>query len=360
MRRLDREAACMRRFAVVCFALSAAALVAAPHGLAASAQVAALQIALRANGFDPGPVDGARGPLTRHALVSFQRRHGLRSDGELGRATRRALGTRGRPLLGQRQLSVSAVGWDVAVLEFRLRRYGLAGRAIDGRFTAVTSTALRRYQRHRGLAPDGIAGVLTYRALARRGPLVFHVVQAGESFFSIAGRYHVSPWQLARQNGIPLTRVIVPGQRLVLPAGARRDEAISGPEVGTDAVRAAIDRWARTYGVDGRLARALAWMESGFQEDVVSSVGAIGVMQLLPETWDFVDAVLIGYRTPRTYTGNIQAGVRYLRWQLAEFGGNVRLALAGWYQGARAVRERGIFDDTKDFVRIVLELYGTV
>jgi soluble lytic murein transglycosylase-like protein len=101
-------------------------------------------------------------------------------------------------------------------------------------------------------------------------------------------------------------------------------------------------------------------MESGFQQNVVSNVGAIGVMQLLPETWEFVDTVLIGFRTPRTYEGNVQAGVRYLRWQLAEFDGNVRLALAGWYQGARAVRERGIFDDTKEFVRIVLALYGSV
>ena len=82
-------------------------------------------------------------------------------------------------------------------------------------------------------------------------------------------------------------------------------------------------------------------MESGFQQDVVSNVGAIGVMQLLPETWEFVDVVLLGVRTPRNYQGNVRAGVRYLRWQLDEFDGDRRLALAGWYQGARAVRERG-------------------
>jgi soluble lytic murein transglycosylase-like protein len=101
-------------------------------------------------------------------------------------------------------------------------------------------------------------------------------------------------------------------------------------------------------------------MESGFQQDVVSNVGAIGVMQLLPETWEFVDTVLLGVRTPRTYEGNVRAGVRYLRWQLDEFDGNVRLALAGWYQGARAVRERGLYNETKEFVRIVLALYATV
>jgi soluble lytic murein transglycosylase-like protein len=246
----------------------------------------------------------------------------------------------------------------VAVLEFRLRRFGLPLRRVDGRFTRATRAALRRYQRSHGLAPDGIAGPLTYRVLARRGPVRVHTVRQGESFFSIAARYRVSPWQLARENRLELTRVIVPGQRLLLPAGARLRPAPPASEPGS--VRGAIDYWSRVYGVDSKLARALAWMESGFQQDVVSSAGAIGVMQLLPETWEFVDTVLLGVRTPRTYAGNVRAGVRYLRWQLDQFGGDVQLALAGWYQGARAVRERGVYRETKEFVRIVLALYGTV
>ena len=151
---------------------------------------------------------------------------------------------------------------------------------------------------------------------------------------------------------------IVPGQRLALPPGAHVGSA-SAP-VDRSTVAAAIDRWAGAYGVDPKLARALAWMESGFQQDVVSSAGAIGVMQLLPETWEFVDTVLLGEATPRTYEGNVRAGVRFLRWQLDEFDGNVRLALAGYYQGARAVRERGLFDDTKQYVSVILQLYGSV
>jgi hypothetical protein len=355
----------MRRFAVVGVAVSIGVLAFAPSGLAASARVAALQIGLRAHGFDPGPVDGVRGPLTSAAVVGFQRTHGIRATGKVGRATRRALGARGKPLLGQRELGIGAVGWDVAVLEFRLRRYGLGPRAVDGRFTRSTSVALSRYQRRRGLDPDGIAGLHTYRSLAghtaKRVTTTWHTVQSGESFFSIAARYHVSPWRLARRNRIPLTTVIVPNQRLALPKGARLTAPPSaGPPASRDSVRSALDYWARMYGVDPGLARALAWMESGFQQDVISNVGAIGVMQLLPETWEFVDVVLLGVKTPRTYRGNVRAGVRYLRWQLDEFGGDRRLALAGWYQGARAVRERGLFDDTQEFVRIVLALYGSV
>jgi soluble lytic murein transglycosylase-like protein len=180
----------------------------------------------------------------------------------------------------------------------------------------------------------------------------------GESFFSIAQRYHVSPWRLARENRLSLMATIVPGQRLVLPRGAHLGSA-SGP-ADRATVAAAIDRWSRVYGVDPKLARALAWMESGFQQDVVSSAGAIGVMQLLPETWEFVDTVLLGEATPRTYDGNVRAGVRYLRWQLDEFDGDVKLALAGYYQGARAVRERGLFEDTKQYVSVILQLYGSV
>ncbi len=357
----------MRRFAVVGVAVSIGVLVFASSGLAANGRIAALQIGLRAHGLNPGPVDGVPGPMTRRATLAFQRRKGLKCDGRFDRATQRALGRRGRPLLGQRQLAIGAVGWDVAVLEFRLRRHGLGARAVDGRFTRRTAVALRRYQSRRGLDPDGIAGPNTYRALAGRtrapasAATSWHVVSPGESFFSIAARYHVSPWRLARRNRLSLMNVIVPDQRLALPKGARLTAPpAAGPEVSRDAVRSAIDHWSRVYGIDPALARALAWMESGFQQDVVSSVGAIGVMQLLPETWEFVDVVLLGARTPRNYQGNVRAGVRYLRWQLNEFSGDRRLALAGWYQGARAVRERGLFDDTKEFVRIVLALYGSV
>jgi soluble lytic murein transglycosylase-like protein len=409
---------------VVIGLVAASVLVLAPAATAASASTAALQVALRANGLYAGAIDGRDGPLTQSGLLSLQRRAGLRPDGRITTATRSALGRLGSPLLGQRELTVGHVGWDVAALEFTLRAYGLPKAATDGRFTQQTATALRRLQRAMSLAVDGIAGPRTYRAIAARtgagrtaparavhvvrvgegfisiaatyrvnaaalarvngltlssvivpgqrlripgaaagaakpkaSPLV-HTVRAGDSFFSIAARYHVSPWQLARVNRMKLTRVIVPGQRLKVPAGAHIAAAPGAVARGT--VRASLDHWSGVYGVDPKLVRALAWMESGFQQDVVSSVGALGVMQLLPETWEWVDAMLIGRSTPRTADGNVRAGVRYLRWQLDQFGGDVRLALAGWYQGARAVREIGLYDDTKEFVRIVLSLYGTV
>ena len=364
----------MSRLIVVSLVLACACALAGP-AVAANSSVAALQIALRAHGHYAAAVDGVEGPLTRTGLTSFQLRTGLPPTGTVGPATRSAFGSLGRPLLGQRDLAVGAVGWDVSSLEFKLIAFGLPRSAVDGQFTAATARALTHFQAQRGLPVDGIAGPRTLRALAgAKGgkasssytPPVAptHVVAAGESFFSIAQRYGISPLLLAKASGLSLSAVILPGQKLTLPAGthvaAGASAATGGASASRDSVRASLDHWAAVYGVDPRLARATAWMESGFQEDVVSNVGAVGVMQLLPGTWAWVDQVLLGTTTPRTYDGNVRAGVRYLRWLLDQFGGDTHLALAGYYQGAQAVRERGLYDDTKRYVAIILKLVGTV
>ncbi len=164
---------------------------AAPAVGAPKPAVAALQVALRAQGLYPGPVDGLAGPLTRDGLVRFQQARGLEPDATLDKRTRRAFGRLGRPLLGQRELWLGLVGWDVSSLEFRLHRLKLAPGRVDGRFDAATAAALRTFQRRHGLVADGIAGRRTYRALngpvrrqATPGPM--HTVRPGESFFSIA------------------------------------------------------------------------------------------------------------------------------------------------------------------------------
>jgi soluble lytic murein transglycosylase-like protein len=102
--------------------------------------------------------------------------------------------------------------------------------------------------------------------------------------------------------------------------------------------------------------RALAWMESGYQPNVVSKAGARGVLQTLPVTRDFVEDVLVGHALPRTLDGDIEVGVLYLRHLLRHFGGDEKLGLAAWYQGEAAVRKKGVFAVTKPFVAGVLAL----
>ena len=121
-------------------------------------------------------------------------------------------------------------------------------------------------------------------------------------------------------------------------------------------VRSLLDRWAAHYGVSIHLVRALAWMESGYNNALVSSVGARGIMQLLPTTFRFAETVLIGHHVRHDANGNVRAGVAYLAHLLHDFQGDKRLALAGWYQGERAVRQHGVYNVSKPFVADVLAL----
>lgn len=320
--------------------------------------VSALEFQLVRFGLPRASVDGRFTPTTAVALQNFQRAKRLTPDGIAGPRTYRALarGTEGTAARRTVKIHVVRPGEGFYAIA---ARYHVAAASLARRNGLRLTSLLVPRQRLRLPPGAQVSAPSPTGSRATPAPAVaIHVVRPGEGFYVIAAHWNVSPWELARVNGLSLASVLVPDQRLRLPAGARPAGGLA--PASRDVVRAAIDHWSAAYGVDARLARALAWMESGFQPDVVSNVGAIGVMQLLPETWEWVDALLIGAKTPRTYDGNVQVGVRYLKWQLDQFGGDVRLALAGYYQGARAVRERGLFDDTKQYVSVILQLYGSV
>ena len=149
---------------------------AAPVASARGADVAALQVALRAEGTYAGSVDGVRGPLTRAGVRRLQARRGLVVDGIAGPATRRALGRRGRPRLGARTLRLGARGWDVAGLQFLLGRHGFPSGPVDGGLGPRTAAAVQRFQRWAGLSVDALAGPATIARLrgpAPTSPLIF-------------------------------------------------------------------------------------------------------------------------------------------------------------------------------------------
>jgi peptidoglycan hydrolase-like protein with peptidoglycan-binding domain len=132
---------------------------------AAGPKVAAVQVALKRLGLYNATVDGVRGPLTRAAIASFQRRHGLAVDGVVGPQTRAAFGKRGRPAFGSRTMKRGDRGWDVAAMQYILARRGYPPGAIDAVFGPMTDVALRNFQRAYGLAADGLAGSMTISAL---------------------------------------------------------------------------------------------------------------------------------------------------------------------------------------------------
>ena len=137
---------------------------------------------------------------------------------------------------------------------------------------------------------------------------------------------------------------------LRLPPPAAPQEAPPTP------VRDLIDTWSQRIGVDYRLVRALAWVESGYQQHVVSPVGALGVMQVMPDTWKWVEQSVLRRDVPMTTVGNIEVGITYLRHLLELFGGDRRLAVAAWLQGPHSLQRVGVQTETLPFVNAVLDL----
>lgn len=157
----------MRLGALIAPPLLALALAAPAAGAAADARIAALQVALRANGVYEGSVDGLTGPQTEQAVRVIQARAKITVDGVVGPETRKALGKLGRPGLGTRTLERGMQGWDVASLQFRLALRGFPSGTFDGDFGPHTDAAVRRFQEWVGLEQDGVAGPATTHALAR-------------------------------------------------------------------------------------------------------------------------------------------------------------------------------------------------
>jgi peptidoglycan hydrolase-like protein with peptidoglycan-binding domain len=163
MARMPRLARCVAAALLVLVLVPAAA-----QARGSNANVAALQVALKALRHYGGAIDGLAGPGTKSAVRRFQRRHHLHADGVAGPQTRRALGRRGTPLLGSRTMQRGDRGWDVAALQFMLRRRGYSIGSVDGGYGANTQSAVSRFQSAAGLRSDGAAGSVTLRALRHR------------------------------------------------------------------------------------------------------------------------------------------------------------------------------------------------
>jgi soluble lytic murein transglycosylase-like protein len=114
---------------------------------------------------------------------------------------------------------------------------------------------------------------------------------------------------------------------------------------------------AARFGVPAALAMAVAWQESGWQQEVVSSAGAVGVMQLMPGTAAWVGEAMLGTPVNMDDTReNVRAGVRLLAHYLARYAGDRDLVLAAYYQGQRAADRHGVFAVTRPYIASILLL----
>ena len=193
------------------------------------------------------------------------------------------------------------------------------------------------------------------------GHIVRYVVRPGDSLYAIAARFHKDPMRIARGNHLPSSLVVIIGQRLhIRVAGPARASSAGfhGYWVPSrDTVVTMIRRAAARYGIDGRFALGISYEEAGFNQRRISNVGAIGAMQIMPATADWLARYVV-QRPLDVYRArdNVTAGVAFLAVLLRETNGDMRLAAAGYYQGLTSVRNRGMFADTKQYVANVMAL----
>jgi hypothetical protein len=218
-------------------------------------------------------------------------------------------------------------------------------------------------------------------------------VRSGDTLSAIADEYGLSVQQLVWLNGIDDPDLIFPGEVIALDTSddavlvsADDDEAtVSSHDATTEDASAAsaadidyadltsettddvpgwVDRHtirkdlikaAHKWGWDPYLIMALAWQESGWRQDEVSYVGAIGVMQIMPDTAAELDDWLFqrGLDPWNDVWDNIDSGVAFLTCLYQETG-DVELAVGAYYQGLGSVQRDGFFPDTRAYVDNIL------
>ncbi len=327
----------------------------------------------------------ARTPRASHRRHS--RRHRLLAWAALGSVAVAGTASTGLHVVGRGEtLSEIAADHDTTVAELaEANEIDDVDRIEEGRSLTIPSAESKSKKRSKaedgGASEDGAPEDEDAREGGDEakdedeGSGTFHTVVAGETLSAIARTYGVSVRDLAEANGIADVHRIRVGDRLAvsgLAAGTAEVSAAS-PSGGSNRVdvsrfparlqaspeRLALvpvfEHWADTYGVPLDLLMAMTWLESGWQADVVSSAGAMGIGQIMPDTVTWMEDTLIGEPLdPFDPDDSIRMAARYLRWLLDRTGGDPATALAGYYQGLGAVQTSGVFPSTRSYVADVL------
>jgi soluble lytic murein transglycosylase-like protein len=262
--------------------------------------------------------------------------------------------------------------WQLAAMNNMTTRSFAAANGLSEDAHIVSGTTIRIpsiAEAASALASAGTSSAAPAQATAPQ-PMGGYTVRPGDSLSAIAQTARVPASAIAAMNGLSLDGVLLSGTVLKLPTGSPAPAGASQPAPATTHVPQAapyagagrvsssdISAVASRNGVPASLASAIAWQESGFNNAMVSSANARGVMQVMPGTWDWVQNNLARRRLdPSSAIDNVGAGVLYLGHLLRETGGDPSLAAAGYYQGIGSVRQIGMLPETRRYVDNVLAL----
>jgi N-acetylmuramoyl-L-alanine amidase len=199
-------------------------------------------------------------------------------------------------------------------------------------------------------------------------PAGAYTVRPGDTLSSIAGRSGVPMIAVANMNGVDPARPLLIGTVLKLPTGAQLTSSTPAPSntvvpnappypTPERVSSSTISEIAAAHGVPASLASAIGWQESGFNNDLVSSANARGVMQILPGTWSWINSNLaVSPLNASSAADNVHAGVLYLGQLLRDTGYNVPETIASYYQGLDSVRREGMLPATREYVNSVMAL----
>ena len=200
------------------------------------------------------------------------------------------------------------------------------------------------------LVPGGAGG---QAAIARQGGQTSggatYIVQLDDTVSEIAERFGVPAVAIVMANGLTDPHFILEGQALTIPV-------VQSPLVRpvSPRIEALLDEFAAAEGLDPGLVKAVAYVESGWQPDAVSSIGAAGVMQIVPSTGHWLETEVFGYdlNIETSAYDNIKAGTRYLS-ILLDLTGDIDQALAAYNQGIGALSLGILYEDTIQYVASV-------
>lgn len=196
---------------------------------------------------------------------------------------------------------------------------------------------------------SGGSSASTLTQATSTSPSSIYVVQPGDTLSTIAARLQTTVDALIAANNLADPGMLSVGQQITLPAG------VAGGTVDQATVAEILTTQAQAAGLDVGLLKAVAWQESGWQM-VTAADGGIGVMQLMPDSVDWVSNVLLGQSiNPYNVTDNIRAGAAMLHYYLGVFG-DEQHALAAYHQGMASVQAVGITPDTQAYIDNVLAL----